>query len=166
LPPSTPGPPIGGGWAEKTSTRLVVGYDLIVFEDLRVKDMLRSGRGTVDRPGRNVAAKAGLNRRIAASAWDTLVRRTGQKADASEDCRVVVVDPRNTSRECSSCGHTESANRPSQGVFRCLACGHAEHADVNAAKNIRARGLRVPARGGRPEVGAPCEARTTPPEAA
>jgi transposase len=61
---------------------------------------------------------------------------------------------------------TGEIGRPSQAVFCCLACGHAEHADVNAAKNICARGLRVPARGGRPDVGAPSEARTPRREAA
>jgi putative transposase len=153
-------------WAEKTSTRLVAGHDLIVFEDLRVKDMLRSARGTIESPGRNVAAKAGLNRRIAASAWSRLVRRTTEKAAASRSCKVVRVDPRHTSQRCSACGHVEPGNRPCQAVFYCLACGHADNADVNAAKNILAAGLAVTARGGRPEVGAPGEARTNRQEAA
>jgi putative transposase len=91
-------------WAEKTSTRLVVGNDLIVFEDLRVKDMLRSARGTIESPGRNVAAKAGLNRRIAASAWSRLMRRTTEKAEASQGCEVIRVEARHTSQRCSVCG--------------------------------------------------------------
>jgi IS605 OrfB family transposase len=153
-------------WAEQTSTSLVTDHDLVVSEDLRVKDMLRSARGTVGSPGRNIRAKAGLNRRIAASAWSTLVRRTRQKAEASEGCEVVLVDPRYTSQRCSACGHVDRGNRPSQAMFRWLVCGHAEHADVNAAKNILAAGLAATARGGKPEVRAPGEARTTPLEAA
>jgi len=153
-------------WAEKASTRLVVNHDLVLFEDLNINAMLRSARGTIDSPGRNVAAKARLNRRIAASAWATLVRRTRQKAEASSGCSLLRVDPRGTSRECSVCGYTAAGNRRERAVFCCLTCGHCEDADINAAKNIRARGLRVPARGGRPEVGAPNEARTTPGAAA
>jgi putative transposase len=52
---------------------------------------------------------------------------------------VVAVDPRNTSRTCSACGHCERANRKSQAEFSCRACGHAAHADLNAARNIASR---------------------------
>jgi IS605 OrfB family transposase len=52
---------------------------------------------------------------------------------------VLVIDPRDTSRRCSECGHTEKRNRVSQSEFRCSACGHAENADLNAAKNIKRR---------------------------
>ena len=58
---------------------------------------------------------------------------------------VVVIDPRNTSRTCSVCGHCDKANRKSQSKFECLKCGHSENADQNAAKNIRTRGyVNVP----------------------
>ncbi|MGW4513944.1 RNA-guided endonuclease InsQ/TnpB family protein [Streptomyces sp. NPDC004393] len=50
------------------------------------------------------------------------------------------VDPRNTSRECSSCHHIDKRNRPAQAEFRCVACGFVDHADANAARNIAARG--------------------------
>lgn len=54
---------------------------------------------------------------------------------------VVFVDPRNTSRECPECGHTEAANRRSQSEFVCRSCGLAGHADHFAALNIRARAI-------------------------
>lgn len=56
---------------------------------------------------------------------------------------VVMVDPRNTSRTCSACGHCEKANRPDQATFRCKQCGHSMNADVNAALNISAIGASV-----------------------
>jgi putative transposase len=54
---------------------------------------------------------------------------------------VVAVDPRNTSRTCSTCGHCEKDNRVSQAEFCCKHCGHSANADVNAALNLRVRGL-------------------------
>src|SRR5262249_19786780 len=48
-----------------------------------------------------------------------------------------LVDPRNTSRTCSACGHCEQANRKSQAEFLCQRCGFALNADENAALNIR-----------------------------
>ncbi len=47
-----------------------------------------------------------------------------------------LVDPRNTSRTCSACGHCEKANRRSQAEFRCQRCGLMLNADYNAAINI------------------------------
>jgi len=52
---------------------------------------------------------------------------------------VVFVDPRNTSRTCSVCGHCDKANRKRQASFQCLSCGFCANADKNASKNIEAR---------------------------
>lgn len=54
---------------------------------------------------------------------------------------VIIVDPKYTSQKCNKCGHTEKANRQSQGEFCCRSCGHEDHADCNGAKNIRDLGL-------------------------
>ena len=52
---------------------------------------------------------------------------------------VIVIDPRNTSRECSECGHIAKSNRRSQSRFQCRDCGHRQNADVNAARVIASR---------------------------
>jgi IS605 OrfB family transposase len=52
----------------------------------------------------------------------------------------VLVDPRNTSRTCPSCGHIAKANRKTQATFKCVQCGCAGHADTIAAGNIRVLG--------------------------
>jgi putative transposase len=129
-------------WVEQTSTRLARRFDLIRVEDLKIKSMVRSARGTIAAPGRNVRAKAGLNRSIHAAGWGRLVTRLEHKAPG----RVEKIDPAYTSQICHACGHRAAESRESQAVFRCRACGHADHADVNAAKNI-AVGRTVTARG-------------------
>jgi putative transposase len=54
---------------------------------------------------------------------------------------LTLVDPKNTSRTCAVCGHCDKKNRKSQAQFRCQACAHQDHADINAARNIRARAV-------------------------
>jgi putative transposase len=49
-------------WAEKVSTGIARRFDVIRVEDLKIGNMTRSARGTPGDPGRNVRAKAGLNR--------------------------------------------------------------------------------------------------------
>lgn len=56
---------------------------------------------------------------------------------------VYVVDPRNTSRTCSSCGYCDKANRKSQSAFLCLQCGFQINADLNASANIARKGLEA-----------------------
>ena len=130
-------------WAEKVTTGIARKFDLIRVEDLRIADMTRSAKGTAGNPGRNVRAKAGLNREIMRSGWGLLVRRLQDKAPG----RVEKVKPAFTSQRCSVCGHVDADSRESQARFVCTACGLAGHADVNAARNIAA-GHAVPARGG------------------
>jgi IS605 OrfB family transposase len=138
-------------WIEKVTTNLVRNYDFIAIEDLKVKNMVRSAKGTIETPGVNVRAKAGLNRAIHAQGWATLRNRLEEKAGAATSpVQVVAVPARNTSRQCEKCGSTAKENRESQAVFRCRACGHHAHADVNAARNILAAGLAVSGRGGTP----------------
>jgi transposase len=130
-------------WVEQTSTELARRFDVIRVEDLDIRGMTRSARGTVGAPGRNVAAKAGLNRGILRSGWGLLVRRIEDKAPS----RVERVPPAYTSQCCSACGHVARESRESQALFRCVACSFACNADVNAARNIAA-GHAVKARGG------------------
>ena len=130
-------------WAEKASTDLARRFDVIRVEDLQIKNMTRSAKGTRENPGRNVGQKAGLNREILRSGWGLLVRRLQDKAPG----RVEKVKPHYTSQRCSACGQVDRDSRESQAVLRCTACGFAGHADVNAAINIAA-GHAVTARGG------------------
>lgn len=133
-------------WVEKTSTDLARRFDLIAVEDLKISSMTRSAKGSLVEPGRNVRAKAGLNRGILAAGWGRLVARLEHKAPG----RVVKINPAYTSQRCSACGTVDRQARESQAAFACRSCGYAANADVNAARNIRfaAVGHTVDARGG------------------
>jgi putative transposase len=129
-------------WVEKVSTDLARRFDTIRAEDLNVRAMTRSARGTLERPGVQVAQKRGLNRAISQQGWGQLVARLKHKAPG----RLELVPAAYTSQRCSDCGHVAPENRKSQAVFECVACGAARNADVNAARNIAA-GRAVTARG-------------------
>jgi putative transposase len=122
----------------KASTSISKNHALVVLEDLRIVNMTASSSGTVTEPGRNVAAKSALNRRILDQGWGEFRRQLGYKVTWSGGT-LLLVDPRNTSRTCSRCGQQSKANRLTQSSFRCVACGHADNADTNAALNILAR---------------------------
>lgn len=126
----------------QTTTAIAQGSDVdaVAIEDLNVSGMSRSARGTVEEPGTNVAAKAGLNRRILAAAPGEF-RRMFEYKCAERGKHLVAVNPRNTSRHCPACGHTDPANRPTQALFLCEQCGHTNNADANAATNIGDLGI-------------------------
>ncbi len=130
----------------KLTTQLTKNHGLIAVEALRVDAMTRSAKGTVEAPGVNVRAKAGLNREILDQGWGEMRRQLSYKLEWTGGA-MVVVPAKNTSRKCSACGHTSRENRTSQANFACVACGHAMNADVNAAKNILAAGMAAAAGG-------------------
>lgn len=134
----------------KATTAISKTHAMIVIEDLNVRSMSTSAKGTIQAPGRSVRAKAGLNTAILDQGWGEFRRQLKYKQEWRGG-RVLAVPPRNTSRRCSACGHTTPENRKTQAVYHCVACGHREHADVNAAKNILTAGHAVLAHG---EIGA------------
>ena len=137
-------------WLEKTTTTLAETYDVVVLEDLRVKDMTKRAAPKQDGQGKYLpngqSAKRGLNKAILGSAWGGLKTRLADKTT------VVLCPAAYTSQRCSACGHTEPGNRKTQDEFTCLACGHSENADLNAAKNIQRAGLVLLEQGPREDV--------------
>ena len=132
----------------KVAKRLVHEFDVLVVEDLTVKNMTRRAKSVADPDnlGRflpnGATAKTGLNRRINDAGWAQF--RSILEAKAEEAGRLVLsVNPRFTSQNCHECGHGEAGNRVSQAAFRCQRCGHEAHADVNAARNILGAGLAL-----------------------
>ncbi len=135
---------------EKATTDLARRFDIVRVEDLRIGNMVRSAKGTIDAPGSNVRQKAGLNRSILASGWGLFARRLNDKIGD----RLELVPAAYTSQRCSHCGEVDRDSRESQAKFRCTTCGFSCNADLNAAKNIAA-GHAVTARGGMVQSGLP-----------
>lgn len=127
-------------YLHKHSTTIANNHGYVVMEDLQVKEMSKSAKGTVETPGKNVKAKSELNKAILDQGWYSfrlmLEYKLGWRGG-----KLILVPPQNTSRQCLCCGYTDKGNRPSQAQFRCLVCGFEENADVVGAVNILRRGL-------------------------
>lgn len=122
------------------TTFLSKSHGLVVIEDLKIKNMTASAKGTVEKPGKNVSQKAGLNRSMLDLAFG-LFRTLLEYKMKREGGLLIAVNPRNTSRTCPHCKHVSKGNRPTRDLFCCEQCGHIADADVNAAINILALGL-------------------------
>ena len=118
---------------------LIKRFDLIAVEDLAVRRMVRSAKGTLDEPGTRVAQKTGLNREIHDQGWAAFIESLDSKAEEAGR-RIVRVHPAGTSQTCNECGHRDKNSRRGER-FCCTACEHNTHADTNAARNILARAL-------------------------
>ena len=111
--------------AHKASRKLADNYGIVVFEDLRIKNMVKNHR---------------LASAILDATWSKLRRLTAYKAEKRGGGRVVLVEPRGTSQECSGC-HEIVEKSLSVRIHLCPHCGLMLDRDVNAATNILARGL-------------------------
>jgi putative transposase len=130
----------------KLSTDISKNHAVVCIEDLKVSNMSASAKGTVEQPGHNVKAKAGLNKSILDQGWFELRRQLEYKL-LWRGGELVTVEPKYTSQTCSECGYVSPENRKTQAVFKCTACGYENNADINAAINILAVGHTVAACG-------------------
>ena len=123
-------------WVHQTTKEISGKCGTVAVENLKVKNMTASAKGTVENPGKNVKQKSGLNRVILDTAFGEVRRNLEYKCG-----RLVEVNPAYTSQTCSHCGHVEKENRKTQARFQCVSCGFVSNADTNAATNIRRLGM-------------------------
>ena len=133
----------------KSSTTLCKNHAMIVVEDLKIKNMSKSAKGSIETPGTNVSAKSGLNKSILDQGWGEFRRQLEYKLTWSGGVFVKVA-PHYTSQCCSQCGYTDKKNRNRQSQFECQECSYRNNADINAANNILAAGHAVLACGEEP----------------
>ena len=119
----------------QTARQLVDTYDRIAVEALNISGMTGSAAGTVQEPGRHVAAKAGLNRSILDAGWGQFLVILLAKAEGAGR-QVITVNPWRTSSTCHRCG--APCTRPGQATVICPTHG-GMNADLNAARNILTR---------------------------
>lgn len=129
-------------YLHQVSAKLARTNSLIAVEALQVKNMARSAKGTAETPGKNVAAKAGLNRSISDASWGRLKVLLHYKAELNGG-RVIEVDPKYTSQICSGCGVTVPKALHVRW-HECSDCGLSIDRDHNAARNVLHRVVMGP----------------------
>jgi putative transposase len=126
----------------KTTTTISENHALVCIEDLQVRNMSRSAKGTVEQTGKQVAQKARLNRAILDQGWGEFKRQLGYKMSWNGGM-LLAVPAHHTSQTCPCCGHVSKDNRQTQAKFLCVGCGYVNHADVVGAINVLERGHRL-----------------------
>lgn len=134
----------------EVTTGLIQAHGRIAMEKLVIPNMTRDGRGTIERPGVNVAQKRSLNRRILDQTWGMIREQLRYKAEWAGR-EFIEVDPKYTSRICHSCGH--SSPQSEYRTYRCGVCGMVMDRDTNAALNVMARAFGTAGVGMSPGVG-------------
>src|SRR5207245_646847 len=119
-------------YLHRASARLVRDHDVIVLEDLAVKNMVRN---------------RSLAKAISDCGWGTFRRMIEYKAARAGRHLIVIGRWYPSSKTCSSCGHLLAELALSTRTWQCPSCGTRHDRDINAAKNILAAGLAVSACG-------------------
>jgi putative transposase len=102
----------------QASARLVRDYDVIAIEDLQVKGLARSS----------------LAKDVHDASWAKFISFLRYKA-AKAGTRLIEVDPRNTTQDCSGCG-AKVPKELGDRQHECPHCGLSIDRDLNAARNI------------------------------
>jgi len=138
----------------KAAKKLVQRYQVMVFEDIQIRNLTRKPKPKQDENGKylpnGASAKGGLNKSMLDAGWGTFVSICTVKA-AWAGRTIITVDPKFTSQVCSQCGQVKKKDLSER--WHSCDCGAELDRDVNAAINILERGRR---QRGATRVEAPC----------
>lgn len=114
-------------YLQKLTTKLVKNYDTIVIEDLKTKNLLKNHH---------------LAKSISNASWREFRIMLEYKCNWYGK-KLIVINPKNTSRVCSNCGMNTGEKPLDVREWICPYCGKYHDRDVNAAVNILHLGLKA-----------------------
>jgi putative transposase len=117
----------------KQTTQFVRTCAVLATEQLQPKNMSRSARGTMDKPGRMVKQKAGLNREILSAGLGMAHQMLAYKAvEAGTRLHLSNTRQLKPSQRCSACWEL-TPKTLAQREHVCGHCGHRMQRDQNSA---------------------------------
>ena len=135
---------IRDNFGHRVSAKLTRECGLIGAEALHIPAMTASAKGTKENPGKNVRAKAGMNRQMLDKSFGGLRNKIAYKAEALGGT-FITAPYAYTSQSCNNCAEADENSRQSTAQFKCVHCGHEDDAQSNAAKNVLAVALKIQA---------------------
>lgn len=118
----------------QTSAKLVKRFGVIATEKLEISKMIRSAKGTVEKPGKNVAQKAGLNREILDTGPAAFITMTRTKAGEARSLFMEAPTRKlKPSQTCPACGSVKKKSL-SMRTHLCADCGHTEPRDAASGR--------------------------------
>ncbi|MDH6136652.1 putative transposase [Kitasatospora sp. MAA4] len=124
------------------SKKLATGFTHVAIEHLDLTALTASGKGTRDKPGRNVKVKARFNRHLLDAGLGSLRKKLEYKT-AWYGSRLVVLDPGEpVAGTCARCKERNPSSDSSRSKFHCPSCGAVVHRHENSTANIVDAALR------------------------
>jgi putative transposase len=123
-------------FTHKLSKKLVSQYGIICLEKLNIKSMQE--KETISVNGKKIK-ETKTHKSIQDVAWNQFVQQLEYKAEDA-GTKIVFVNPKNTTKMCSSCGKLTSKEL-SNRIHECSLCGLIMDRDLNASKNILRIGM-------------------------
>ena len=114
---------IRNDFQHKTANNLIAENDLIIVEKLNIKNMMEAEGFQISKSN------------ITDAAWGSFIALLSYKAESAGK-KLIMIDPKNTSRICSCCGSIKKNLQLSDRIYNCEACGFQMDRDRNAARNI------------------------------
>jgi putative transposase len=116
----------------KLSRRLIDDSQVICVESLKVKNLIRNPK---------------VSKHIADADWGHFLRMLEYKADWAGRSLVAIDTFFRSSKRCSCCGYINDALTLNDREWTCPSCSSLLDRDINAARNLKAAGLKVLASG-------------------
>ncbi|WHX28225.1 IS200/IS605 family element RNA-guided endonuclease TnpB [Virgibacillus halodenitrificans] len=112
----------------KLSTEIIKNHDIVCIEDLNTKVMLRNHK---------------LAKSISDVSWSAFVTKLEYKAKWYGKTIVKISRWFPSSQICSNCGHQDGKKSLEIRDWTCSVCNEHHDRDINASKNILAKGLKT-----------------------